>query len=177
MGSLARVSGGGRRSSTRLCVCSQMWHPPFIGSCKSWQANLEVANYTARDRWHHIVHQNQPSTTRRARSVDMMRATLLLAATAAAVAQGAEPPKNVLFVAVDDMRPSIGAFNFSMAHTPNMDQLAETGLVFKRAYVQYAFCAPSRNSFMSGRRPDTTRVWNFMDHFREEGVGAEWLSM
>jgi iduronate 2-sulfatase len=107
----------------------------------------------------------------------MMRATLLLAATAAAVAQGAEPPKNVLFVAVDDMRPSIGAFNFSMAHTPNMDQLAATGLVFKRAYVQYAFCAPSRNSFMSGRRPDTTRVWNFMDHFREEGVGAEWLSM
>ena len=25
--------------------------------------------------------------------------------------------------------------------------------------------------------PDTTRVWNFMDHFREEGVGADWLSM
>ena len=47
--------------------------------------------------------------------------------------------------AVDDMRPSIGAFNFTMAHTPNMDHLAATGLVFKRAYVQYAFCAPSRN--------------------------------
>ena len=47
--------------------------------------------------------------------------------------------------AVDDMRPSIGAFNFTMAHTPNMDRLAATGLVFKRAYVQYAFCAPSRN--------------------------------
>ena len=98
---------------------------------------------------------------------------------------------------MDDMRPSIGAFNFSLAHTPNMDHLAATGLVFKRAYVQYAFCAPSRNrcaahmplsssrsvnracggSFMSGRRPDTTRVWNFMDHFREEGVGADWLSM
>ena len=43
------------------------------------------------------------------------------------------------------MRPSIGAFNFSPAHTPNMDHLAATGLVFKRAYVQYAFCAPSRN--------------------------------
>ena len=59
------------------------------------------------------------------------------------------------------MRPSIGAFNFSLAHTPNLDALASSGLVFKRAYVQYAFCAPSRNSFMSGRRPDTTRVWNF----------------
>ena len=30
-----------------------------------------------------------------------------------------------------------------------MDQLAREGMVFKRAYVQYAFCAPSRNSFMS----------------------------
>lgn len=50
------------------------------------------------------------------------------------------------------MRPSIGAFNFSLAHTPNIDSLAESGLIFKRAYVQYAFCAPSRNSFMSGRR-------------------------
>jgi hypothetical protein len=58
-----------------------------------------------------------------------------------------------------------------------MDRLAANGLTFTRAYVQYAFCAPSRNSFMSGRRPDTTRVWNFQDHFREEGVGDQWRSM
>ena len=89
----------------------------------------------------------------------------------------AATPKNVLFIAVDDMRPDIGAFNFSLAHTPNLDRLGATGTIFKRAYVQYAFCAPSRNSFMSGRRPDTTRVWNFHDHFREEGVGAEWATL
>ena len=71
------------------------------------------------------------------------------------------------------MRPDIGAYNFSLAYTPNMDKLANGGLTFKRTYVQYAFCAPSRNSFMSGRRPDTTQVWNFMDHFREEGVGTK----
>ena len=86
-------------------------------------------------------------------------------------------PKNVLFIAVDDMRPSIGAFNFSLAHTPNLDKLGATGTIFKRAYVQYAFCAPSRNSFMSGRRPDTTRVWNFVDHFREQEVGATWTAL
>eukprot|EP00039_Didymoeca_costata_P002860 m.63182 g.63182 ORF g.63182 m.63182 type:complete len:532 (+) comp11566_c0_seq1:3-1598(+) len=89
----------------------------------------------------------------------------------------ADSKKNVLFIAVDDMRPSIGAFNFSLAHTPNIDKLAQGGLVFARAYVQYAFCAPSRNSFMSGRRPDTTLVWNFQDHFREPGVGADWIAM
>jgi len=84
---------------------------------------------------------------------------------------------SVLFIAVDDMRPSINAYNFSLAHTPNLDRLAATGTTFTRAYVQYAFCAPSRNSFMSGRRPDTTRVWNFQDHFREVGVGDKWQSM
>eukprot|EP00037_Helgoeca_nana_P022484 m.229791 g.229791 ORF g.229791 m.229791 type:complete len:665 (-) comp26009_c0_seq1:104-2098(-) len=89
--------------------------------------------------------------------------------------------KNVLFIAVDDMRPSLGAYNFTLpgqpTHSPNLDKLATEGLLFTRAYVQYAFCSPSRNSFMTGRRPDTTGVWEFKDHFREEGVGADWVSM
>eukprot|EP00035_Acanthoeca_spectabilis_P036785 m.41683 g.41683 ORF g.41683 m.41683 type:complete len:652 (+) comp8246_c0_seq1:1293-3248(+) len=93
------------------------------------------------------------------------------------------PPgaKNVLFLAVDDMRPSLGAYNFTLpgqpTHSPNLDKLASEGLLFTRAYVQYAYCSPSRNSFMTGRRPDTTGVWEFKDHFREEGVGADWVSM
>ena len=33
-------------------------------------------------------------------------------------------------------------------HTPHIDNLAATGTLFNRAYVQYSFCAPSRNSFM-----------------------------
>jgi iduronate 2-sulfatase len=85
--------------------------------------------------------------------------------------------KNILFIAVDDMRPNLGAYNHSLAHTPHLDALAASGLRFDRAYVQYAFCSPSRNSFMSGRRPDTTRVWEFVDHFRERGVGAGWASL
>lgn len=52
-----------------------------------------------------------------------------------------------------------------------------TGLLFKQAYVQYAYCSPSRNSFLSGRRPDTTRVWEFVDHFRESSVGKNWTSL
>jgi hypothetical protein len=89
--------------------------------------------------------------------------------------------KNVLFLAVDDMRPSLGAYNFTLpgrpSHSPNIDKLAATGTLFTRAYVQYAYCSPSRNSFMTGRRPDTTKVWEFKDHFREDGVGSNWVSM
>ena len=65
----------------------------------------------------------------------------------------------MLFLVVDDMRPMTNhAYNFSLAHTPNLDSLSKTGLTFTRAYCQYSFCSPSRNSFMSGRRPDTTKV-------------------
>mmetsp|Transcript_72939 Transcript_72939/g.173750 ORF Transcript_72939/g.173750 Transcript_72939/m.173750 type:complete len:667 (+) Transcript_72939:78-2078(+) len=85
--------------------------------------------------------------------------------------------KNVLFFIVDDLRPEIGAYGASYMHTPHMDKLAAEGVLFQRAYIQYAFCAPSRNSFMSGRRPDQTESWSFTGHFREEGIGNKWSSM
>jgi arylsulfatase A-like enzyme len=84
--------------------------------------------------------------------------------------------RNVLFIAVDDLRPNLGAYGHSFMHTPRMDELAESGTLFQRAYAQYAFCAPSRNSFMTGRRPDVTRAYSFMNHFREPDVGRNWLS-
>jgi hypothetical protein len=57
------------------------------------------------------------------------------------------PPnaKNVLFIAVDDLRPELGAYNFKHhPPTPNLDAFAKTALRFNRAYVQYSFCCPSR---------------------------------
>lgn len=47
----------------------------------------------------------------------------------------APPAKNVLFIVVDDMRPDLGSYNATIAHTPNMDRLAASGLLFSRAYV------------------------------------------
>lgn len=87
------------------------------------------------------------------------------------------PPglKNVLFVVVDDLRPQIGAYHQNETLTPYIDSLAAQAMVFDRAYCQLAVCSPSRNSFLSGRRPDTTKVWNFKTSFRD--VGAGWLSL
>jgi len=85
--------------------------------------------------------------------------------------------KNVLFIVVDDLRPEISAYGHHYMKTPHLDKLASEGTVYTRAYVQYSFCAPSRNSFMTGRRPDATKAWNFLDHFREEGIGDKWKTM
>ena len=53
-------------------------------------------------------------------------------------------------------------------HTPNIDKLAENGTVFNNAYCQQSVCGPSRNSFMTGRYPDRSRTWNFINNFRED---------
>ncbi len=73
---------------------------------------------------------------------------------------------NVLFIAVDDLRPEMGCYGNAVVKTPNLDRLAARGTVFHHAYCQQAVCSPSRSSLMTGRRPDATRVWDLETHFR-----------
>ncbi|HUU92321.1 MAG TPA: sulfatase [Phycisphaerae bacterium] len=73
---------------------------------------------------------------------------------------------NVLFIAIDDLRPELGCYGNRHIKTPNMDALAHSGVTFTRAYCQQAVCNPSRASLMTGLRPDSTRVWDLVTHFR-----------
>jgi len=66
--------------------------------------------------------------------------------------------KNILFIAVDDLRPEINCFGKKKLHTPNMDKLASRGIAFSRAYCQIPVCMPSRASLMSGIRPDKRQL-------------------
>jgi choline-sulfatase len=74
---------------------------------------------------------------------------------------------NVLFFAVDDLRPEFGAYGKNYVHSPNLDRLAARGVTFTRAYCQQAVCSPSRSSLLTGTRPDTTKVWDLETHFRK----------
>lgn len=85
--------------------------------------------------------------------------------------------KNVLFLVSDDMRPELGAYygpDFPSTvhpkmHSPNIDALASKSLLLKHAYVQQAVCSPSRTSLLTGRRPDTTHVYDLIHYFRKVG--------
>jgi iduronate 2-sulfatase len=93
----------------------------------------------------------------------MLRRFLVLLALATAMlgsVHAADPRPNVLFIAVDDLRPELGCYGANYMRTPHIDRLASRGLLFGRAYCQVAVCNPSRISVLSGARPDTTGVFD-----------------
>lgn len=74
---------------------------------------------------------------------------------------------NILFIAVDDLKPLLSNYGHSEMHTPNFDRLAKMGMTFTNAHVQQAVCGPSRASIMTGAYPDRTKVWDLHTNFRK----------
>lgn len=93
-------------------------------------------------------------------------APLAIAALFLRPALGDDRP-NVLLIVADDLNCAIGPYGDPNAITPNLDALANRGLVFDRAYCQQAVCNPSRSSFLTGLRPTTVGVDDLRKSFRE----------
>ena len=69
-----------------------------------------------------------------------------------------EKHPNVLWICTDQQRfDTLGCYGNAFVHTPNLDSLASTGVLFESAYCQSPVCTPSRASFLTGRYPRTTR--------------------
>ena len=85
----------------------------------------------------------------------------------AVVEEKAKQP-NILFLAIDDLRPELGVYGSDIAITPNIDALANDGLRFNNAYCQQAICSPSRASLMTGARPETIQVIENFTYFRDK---------
>lgn len=67
--------------------------------------------------------------------------------------------KNVLFITIEDLRVHVlGCYNSPIVKTPNLDKFAAKSVLFNRAYCQFPVCNPSRSSFLTGLRPDTTGI-------------------
>ncbi len=108
--------------------------------------------------------------------------SLLLCAfapSASFAATGARP--DILMIAVDDFRPWLGCYGDPRAKTPNLDRLASRGVLFERAYCQYAKCGVSRLSLMHGLRPDSIQAFGgharkYADAFRDRRPDAVTLA-
>lgn len=98
----------------------------------------------------------------RLRTGTRVRAALLCALVLAMPsAMRAQPSLNVLFLIVDDLRPELPAYGHPQVHAPNIERLAQEGLVFHNAYANVPVCGASRGSLLTGLRPTATRFVGF----------------
>lgn len=102
----------------------------------------------------------------------MLASIFLLACKAEQKEQKAEKVQqkqpNILFIAVDDLRPELNFYGASHIHSPNLNKLASQSLVFDRAYCSVPTCGASRASILTGTRPTRYRFLTFDTRIDEQ---------
>ncbi len=83
---------------------------------------------------------------------------------------------NVLFIAVDDLRPELRCYGKQHIHSPNIDRLAASGVLFERAYCMVPTCGASRASLMTGIRPTRKRFVNYLTWAEKDALGITTLN-
>ena len=94
---------------------------------------------------------------------------LFLLAVSVTAARADRP--NVLLIAVDDLRPQLGCYGKSQIHSPNIDRLAKSGVLFERAYCMVPTCGASRASMMTSIRPTRDRFVNYLTWAERDAPG------
>lgn len=70
---------------------------------------------------------------------------------------------NIIFILIDDLGwRDLGCYGSSFYETPNLDRLAQRGMLFTDAYASCPVCSPTRASFQSGQYPARVGVTNYI---------------
>jgi len=101
----------------------------------------------------------------------IIRAMLTVVVLSAGIGYAVGKP-NVLFIAIDDLRPELGCYGNLHIKSPNIDTLAGEGMIFNRAYCQIAVCGASRASLMTSVLPTSKRFVNYLTRADEDAPKA-----
>lgn len=101
----------------------------------------------------------------------------LIALQATQVTNGQNTPRNVLFIAYDDLRPDLNCYGNKEIVSPNIDTLAKRGVLFSSHFVQVATCGASRYCLMTGNYPKdikylSNNVFGVLKDSRKSGIAA-----
>ncbi len=102
-------------------------------------------------------------------------AAVLLFGSTLLAASAAPARPNILFIAIDDLRPELGCYGAAHVKSPNIDRLASQGLLLNRAYCQVPVCGASRASLMTGILPLPNRFTTHLSRADEDAPGAATL--
>ena len=80
---------------------------------------------------------------------------------------------NILFISVDDLRPELGCYGNTAIQSPNIDRLAESGIVFEEAYCQVPVCGATRASLMTGIYPTENRFVTYYTTAQTDAAGIQ----
>lgn len=79
---------------------------------------------------------------------------------------------NILFIPIDDLRPELCCYGRTHVVSPNIDRLAQQGVVFTQAYCQVPVCGATRASLLTGVRPLRDRFVTYRTRVDEDLPGA-----
>ncbi|WP_025762348.1 sulfatase-like hydrolase/transferase [Dyadobacter tibetensis] len=72
---------------------------------------------------------------------------------------------NILWIVSEDNSPFLGCYGDSFATTPNLDRLAEQGVLYKHAFATAPVCAPSRSTLITGMYPPSLGTENMRSNY------------
>jgi len=85
---------------------------------------------------------------------------LLLLLTSFSVQDKKENRPNILWLYIEDMNPFLGCYGDHTVPTPNMDKLANEGVMFSQCFVPAAVCSPTRSALITGKMQTTIGAHN-----------------
>jgi len=100
-------------------------------------------------------------------------ASMLLGGFAQAESDGA-PPNIIIIMSDDHGQWALGSYGLEQIETPNIDYLAEQGVLFQNAMSPAPVCSPARASFYTGKMPSQHGVHDFLSESPE--YDGEWLA-